>query len=369
MGLFDKILKGAVDAIDNAAAKNGNGPTGLKDLFNQAMDKKGEAINGSSSTTASSKPSTATTSSSSKRSNCAYTRPTYTTPQEVLDTASIPAKPSRKIEFEVFDGENAEIRVKVTFNLSGDFLETAGDVHYLASYLPTIDDDYDADYSDSNTPLFGVLDVDDEIICNMAEKFDKGGVPENAMMFLPVNDMGPRARFKAKVENRGKIEYFYYCPLYDYMPDFKTPADKPELEDENIIVFIAKCVGRFGCIGYMCLAIGDYEVGFSSKLLFLIWAVVALLVIALYWVLWIRHYKKGNHFEDIYGTGIPLFIIPAAFVLVTGIFSMNFMLIIFSVLDIVCEYCSAYGVRKRLHPAKTEESSDEAETKENEDGE
>lgn len=126
---------------------------------------------------------------------------------------------------------------------------------------------------------------------------------------------------------------------------FKTPADKPELEDENIIVFIAKCVGRFGCIGYMCLAI------------------------ALYWVLWIRQYKKGNHFEDIYGTGIPLFIIPAAFVLVTGIFSMNFMLIIFSVLDIVCEYCSAYGVRKRLHPAKTEESSDEAEKKENEDGE
>lgn len=74
---------------------------------------------------------------------------------------------------------------------------------------------------------------------------------------------------------------------------FKTPADKPELEDENIIVFIAKCVGRFGCIGYMCLAIGDYKVGFSSKLLFIIWAVVALLVIALYWVLWIRQYKKA----------------------------------------------------------------------------
>lgn len=216
MGFFDKILKGAVDAIDNAAAKNGNGPTGLKDLFDQAMGKKNEAINGSSSTTTSSKPSTATTSSSSKRSNCAYTRPTYTTPQEVLDTASIPAKPSRKIEFEVFDGENAEIRVKVTFNLSGDFLETAGDVHYLASYLPTIDDDYDADYSDSNTPLFGVLDVDDEIIYNMAEKFDKGGVPENAMMFLRVDDMGPRIQFKAKVKNRfGKIEYFYNCQFHD----------------------------------------------------------------------------------------------------------------------------------------------------------
>ena len=85
MGLFDKLLKDAVDAIDNAAAKNGNGPTGLKDLFNQAMDKKDEAINGSSSSTASSKPSTATSNtSSSRRSNYAYTRPTYSAPQEVL---------------------------------------------------------------------------------------------------------------------------------------------------------------------------------------------------------------------------------------------------------------------------------------------
>lgn len=48
---------------------------------------------------------------------------------------------------------------------------------------------------------------------------------------------------------------------------------------------------------------------------------------------------------------------------------MNMMLIIFSALDIVCEYCSAYGIRKLLHPAKAEENSDEAETKENEDGE
>ena len=151
---------------------------------------------------------------------------------------------------------------------------------------------------------------------------------------------------------------------------FKTPADKPDLENENIIVFIAKCVGRFGCIGYMCLAIGDYSVGFSSTLLFIIWAVVELLVIALYWVLWIRQYKKGNHFEDLYGTAIPLVIIPAVFVLVTGIFSMNFMLIIFSALDIVCEYCSAYGVRKRLHPAEvSDEAAEKTETKENENGE
>lgn len=81
MGFFDKILKGAVDAIDNAAAKNGNGPTGLKDLFNQAMDKKDEAINGTSSSTASSKPSTATSKHKFKQEKqlCLYKTDIYHT--------------------------------------------------------------------------------------------------------------------------------------------------------------------------------------------------------------------------------------------------------------------------------------------------
>lgn len=201
MGFFDKILKGAVDAIDNAAAKNGNGPTGLKDLFNQAMDKKNEAINGTSSSTASSKPSTATSStSSSKRSNCAYTRPKYTTPQEVLDTASIPAKPSREITYEIFDGKDAEIRVKVSFDLSGDFIETECDFDYGAMYLPNCDDDFDDNYSDNNTPYFEMVSAPDDEIYYMIDKCQNGGTPDNAMMFLRVDDMGPRIQFKAKVK-------------------------------------------------------------------------------------------------------------------------------------------------------------------------
>ena len=217
MGLFDKLLKGAVDAIDNAAAKNGNGPTGLKDLFNQAMGKKDEAINGTSSTTTSSKPSTATTSSSSKRSNCAYTRPTYHTSPEVLATGNVPAKPSRKVDFEIYDGEDGEIRTKVTFDLSGDFLDTDGDICYIASYLPNInDDDYDSGYSDDNTPLFGVVDAPDNKIYELIKKVENGGVPDDALMYLPVNDMGPYVCFKAKVEDRGRATYFYYCPLYEH---------------------------------------------------------------------------------------------------------------------------------------------------------
>ena len=48
---------------------------------------------------------------------------------------------------------------------------------------------------------------------------------------------------------------------------------------------------------------------------------------------------------------------------------MNFMLIIFSVLDIVCEYCSAYGVRKRRNPAENDdEAAKEKKKDENEDG-
>lgn len=212
MGLFDKLLKGAVDAIDNAAAKNGNGPTGLKDLFDQAMDKKNEAINGSSSTTTSSKPST-TTSSSSKS---AYTMPTYATPQEVLDTANIPAKPSREVSYEIFDGENAEIRVKVSFDLSGDFIETECDFDYGAMYLPNCDDDFDDNYSDRNTPYFEMVSAPDNEIYRMIEKCENGGTPDNAMMFLRVDDMGSRIQFKAKVKNRfGKIEYFYNCQFHD----------------------------------------------------------------------------------------------------------------------------------------------------------
>ena len=42
------------------------------------------------------------------------------------------------------------------------------------------------------------------------------------MMFLPIHDMDPRVRFKAKIENRGVVKYFYYCRLYDYIPNSKT---------------------------------------------------------------------------------------------------------------------------------------------------
>lgn len=140
---------------------------------------------------------------------------------------------------------------------------------------------------------------------------------------------------------------------------FKTPADRPDLPEENIIVFIAKCVGRFGCIGYMCLAIGDYKVGFSSKLLFVLWIILSIATVAFYWLMWAAQYKKGNHFEDMYKTGIPLFIIPGAYVLLTGLLTLNMMLIIFSALDLVCEYCAAYTVRKQLREGITVSNDDD----------
>lgn len=140
---------------------------------------------------------------------------------------------------------------------------------------------------------------------------------------------------------------------------FKTPADRPDLPEENIIVFIAKCVGRFGCIGYMCLAIGDYKVGFSSKLLFVLWIILNIAAVAFYWLMWAAQYKKGNHFEDMYKTGIPLFIIPGAYVLLTGLLTLNMMLIIFSALDLVCEYCAAYTVRKQLREGITVSNDDD----------
>lgn len=148
---------------------------------------------------------------------------------------------------------------------------------------------------------------------------------------------------------------------------FKTPADRPDLPEENIIVFIAKCVGRFGCIGYMSLIIGGYQVAFSSKLLFVLWLIISIAAVAFYWLMWAAQYKKGNHFEDMYKTGIPLFIIPGAYVLLTGLLTLNMMLIIFSALDLVCEYCAAYTVRKQLREGITVSDDDDNEEDEVED--
>lgn len=141
---------------------------------------------------------------------------------------------------------------------------------------------------------------------------------------------------------------------------FKTPTDKPDLPEENIIVFIAKCVGRFGCIGYMCCKIGTYAVDFTNKKAFLVvWIIISVLAVAGYWLLWVKHFKNGNHFEDMYKTGIPLFILPTCYVLLTGLLTMNIMLIVFSILDLACEYCAAYTVRKQLRDGITVDDSDE----------
>ena len=65
---------------------------------------------------------------------------------------------------------------------------------------------------------------DDEIYY-MIDKCRNGGTPDNAMMFLRVDDMGPRIQFKAKVKNRfGKIEYFYNCQFHDEFNPKATSA-------------------------------------------------------------------------------------------------------------------------------------------------
>lgn len=111
---------------------------------------------------------------------------------------------------------DAEIRVKVSFDLSGDFIETECDFDYGAMYLPNCDDDFDDNYSDHNTPYFEMVSAPDNEIYHMIDKCQNGGTPDNAMMFLRVDDMGPRIQFKAKVKNRfGKIEYFYNCQFHD----------------------------------------------------------------------------------------------------------------------------------------------------------
>ena len=53
------------------------------------------------------------------------------------------------------------------------------------------DDDFDDNYSDSNTPYFEMVSAPDDEIYYMIDKCRNGGTPDNAMMFLRVDDLGP----------------------------------------------------------------------------------------------------------------------------------------------------------------------------------
>lgn len=120
-----------------------------------------------------------------------------------------PAKPSRKVTAEFYDGENADITVEYSFMLSGDFVETesaACEVDYAAVYAPECTDDY-AEYEFSN-PVFVVMSAAENEIYDIIDRY-KNGAADSSCEITRVSLPNKRIYFKAKLAHRGEITYFY----------------------------------------------------------------------------------------------------------------------------------------------------------------
>ena len=120
-----------------------------------------------------------------------------------------PAKASRNVTFEFCDGEDAEIDVEASFMLSGYFVESdsgAGEVDYCAVYAPECTDDY-AEY-DGSKPVFAVMNAAEREIYDLIENYKKG-ITDSSCSITKVSLPYSRIYFKAKLNHRGIITYFY----------------------------------------------------------------------------------------------------------------------------------------------------------------
>lgn len=217
MGFFDKILKGAAKAIDDAVSKNGGESSGFTNLVNKDMDMKDSVINGSSA-------ATTQTASAPKSKNTVRNR--KTTPAEILAYGDRPSKPS--VPYDPFetgiyyaeDKNGNDIEVKISFTHSGDFISVgdfgAGELEDVLIFAPQYDD-REVLYDDESiimklideSPSIQLVYAPEDKIYNATEAYKSSKTPfADAMEFEPL-DRGIFL-YKAKIMNRfGSVVYFY----------------------------------------------------------------------------------------------------------------------------------------------------------------
>ena len=111
------------------------------------------------------------------------------------------------------------------------------------------------------------------------------------------------------------------------------PKDEVPRIEEKKLFFILEKVGQIGCCVFLMFNIGVFKFGFKSAEATVIWIFSFLFLNIFYDILWIRYLADGRKYEKLYQKlifPIPMAITPAAIFLLTGIFTLNAMLIIFS---------------------------------------
>lgn len=188
MGFMDSLMKGlkkAANEIDKAAGLSGNNSLG--NLANQAQQSYNNAV-GNTQTSA---PRQSAPVSNGRR-----------TPPNVLNSGNEPIAPYKTAEGFYYDGEDADIEVKATYEIPSDFEEFESHAEPEMCYLYKFDD---SDYSD--------IDLNKPYICitpefyDSVESFVNSGTVNGAISCEPVQ-IG-KFFFKAKLNYRGEVVSLY----------------------------------------------------------------------------------------------------------------------------------------------------------------
>ena len=123
--------------------------------------------------------------------------------------------------------------------------------------------------------------------------------------------------------------------LPNFLFVFFTPQNIPQIKPCKNIFTIFEKTGRFWVLVFISIKIGTFEFGFNSKEIFIIWMFTTLFLVLCYWLLWVRYILKGRQFKNLFDKVIipvPMAVLPVLVFLVTCIFTLNIMILIFAIL-------------------------------------
>lgn len=114
----------------------------------------------------------------------------------------------------------------------------------------------------------------------------------------------------------------------------------------NKLVETLEQIGRFSCFGLMVLIIPGCGFGFSSDTAFALYLILAVVLAALYCMIWAICFKKNSIFR-----ALALSIIPSLLFLVSGVLSYYWPLIVASIIFAPCHITISY--KNAVMEAKT----------------
>lgn len=126
-------------------------------------------------------------------------------------------------------------------------------------------------------------------------------------------------------------------PNIQYALKFKDIENKCK----NKIMNLLEQIGRYGSMFLMIFNIGILEYGFSSKLAFLVWAVIMIVLMIAYWIVWLLYFKRLG-----LSYALILAIIPSAIFIFSGVLLRDYLLLIFGIIFCVGHVYVSYVSKK-----------------------